>query len=53
MRKWTAVYLPMASQALDGTVSINRGAKGVIELELVSSAERWGSGPKAGSAFEQ
>ena len=46
MKKCTGVYLPMASQALDGTVSINLGAKGVIELELVSSGERWGRGPK-------
>ena len=28
------------------TVSINLGAKGVIELELVSSGEKWGRGPK-------
>ena len=38
--------MPMAGQALDGSVDINLGAKGVVELELVSSAERWGRGPK-------
>jgi acetylornithine deacetylase/succinyl-diaminopimelate desuccinylase-like protein len=27
-------------------VSINLGAKGIVELELVSSGERWGRGPK-------
>jgi hypothetical protein len=32
----------MPMQALDGTVTINLGAKGVVELELVSSGERWG-----------
>jgi acetylornithine deacetylase/succinyl-diaminopimelate desuccinylase-like protein len=36
----------MATQALDGSVSINLGAKGVVELELVSSGEHWGRGPK-------
>jgi acetylornithine deacetylase/succinyl-diaminopimelate desuccinylase-like protein len=36
----------MAGQALDGSVDINLGAKGVVELELVSSSERWGRGPK-------
>jgi len=36
----------MPMQALDGTVTINLGAKGVIELELVSSGERWHRGPK-------
>jgi acetylornithine deacetylase/succinyl-diaminopimelate desuccinylase-like protein len=47
LRKCAGVYMPMSMQALDGTVSINLGAKGVIELELVSSGERWGRGPKA------
>jgi len=46
LRKCTALHMPMASQALDGTVTINLGAKGVVELELVSSGERWGRGPK-------
>ena len=47
LRKCSGVYMPMSMQALDGTVSINLGAKGVVELELVSSGERWGRGPKA------
>jgi len=46
LRTCIGVFMPMASQALDGTVTINLGAKGVIELELVSSGERWGRGPK-------
>jgi len=45
-RKCAGVFMPMGMQALDGTVSINLGAKGVIELELVSSGEHWGRGPK-------
>ena len=46
LRKCTGVYIPTAGQALDGTVTVSLGAKGVIELELVSSGERWGRGPK-------
>ena len=46
LRKCNGVFMPMAVQALDGTVSINLGAKGVVELELVSSGERWGRGPR-------
>jgi acetylornithine deacetylase/succinyl-diaminopimelate desuccinylase-like protein len=45
-RKCNGVFMPMAVQALDGTVSINLGAKGVVELELISSGEKWGRGPK-------
>jgi acetylornithine deacetylase/succinyl-diaminopimelate desuccinylase-like protein len=39
------VFMPFAAQGLDGNVTINLGAKGVVELELVSSGERWGRGP--------
>jgi acetylornithine deacetylase/succinyl-diaminopimelate desuccinylase-like protein len=46
LRKCTGVIMPAASQSLDGIVTVSLGAKGVIELELVSSAERWGRGPK-------
>src|SRR5262249_18140729 len=35
-----------AGQGRDGRVGITLGAKGVIELELVSSGETWGRGPK-------
>ena len=40
------VFMPYASQDADGMVSVNLGAKGVVELELVASGERWGRGPK-------
>lgn len=46
LRKCSGVYMPSAVQALDGTVMTSLGAKGVIELELVSSGEHWGRGPK-------
>src|SRR5947199_7821849 len=38
--------MPAASQGLDGIVTINLGAKGVIELELTASGEKWGRGPR-------
>ena len=46
LRKCMCVYMPMPMQALDGTVTINLGAKGVVELELVASGERWRRGPR-------
>ena len=36
-----------ASQDLDGSITMQLGAKGVVELELVSSGEHWGRGPAA------
>jgi acetylornithine deacetylase/succinyl-diaminopimelate desuccinylase-like protein len=45
LRKCNGVFMPMAVQDPDGSVQINLGAKGVVELELVSSAEKWGRGP--------
>jgi acetylornithine deacetylase/succinyl-diaminopimelate desuccinylase-like protein len=45
LRKSIGVYMPFASQDLDATVTTFYGAKGVIELELVSSGAKWGRGP--------
>jgi acetylornithine deacetylase/succinyl-diaminopimelate desuccinylase-like protein len=47
LRKCIGVIIPFGSQDLDGAVQINFGAKGVVELELVSTGEKWGRGPKA------
>src|SRR6202007_2350611 len=40
------IFMPSAEQELDGKVTMTLGAKCVVELELVSSGERWGRGPK-------
>lgn len=40
------IFMPSAEQDLDGKVTMTLGAKGVVELELVSSGERWGRGPR-------
>jgi len=37
--------MPAASQDPDGGVTVSLGAKGVVELELVASGEKWGRGP--------
>jgi acetylornithine deacetylase/succinyl-diaminopimelate desuccinylase-like protein len=47
LKSCSGVFMPFASQGLDGEVSINLGAKGVIELELISTGERWGRGPRS------
>jgi hypothetical protein len=41
------IFLPDAAQDLDGSIIVELGAKGVVELELVSSGEKWGRGPAA------
>ena len=46
LRETVGVFMPSASQDSDGNVTISLGAKGVIELELVASGEKWGRGPK-------
>jgi acetylornithine deacetylase/succinyl-diaminopimelate desuccinylase-like protein len=45
LRKCAGVFIPSATQDLDGIVTVSLGAKGVVELELVSSGEKWGRGP--------
>jgi acetylornithine deacetylase/succinyl-diaminopimelate desuccinylase-like protein len=46
LRKTVGVFMPSAEQDPDGVVTVSLGAKGVVELELVSSGEKWGRGPK-------
>ena len=46
LRPCKGIFMPSAEQDLDGTVTMTLGAKGVVELELVSSGERWGRGPR-------
>src|SRR5438445_2963089 len=44
-RKTVGVFMPTADQDRDGVVEVALGAKGVAELELIASGERWGRGP--------
>lgn len=45
LSKSVGVFMPSAMQDLDGVITVTLGAKGIVELELVSSGERWGRGP--------
>jgi acetylornithine deacetylase/succinyl-diaminopimelate desuccinylase-like protein len=40
------IVMPSAAQNLDGTVNLSLGAKGIVEIELYASGERWGRGPR-------
>ena len=46
LAKCHEVFMPFASQSPQGAVEIALGAKGVIEVELVCSTEKWGRGSK-------
>jgi acetylornithine deacetylase/succinyl-diaminopimelate desuccinylase-like protein len=45
LKKCIGVFMPEAGQDRDGGVTVSLGAKGVVELELVSTGEKWGRGP--------
>jgi acetylornithine deacetylase/succinyl-diaminopimelate desuccinylase-like protein len=45
LKKSIGVFMPMGLQGSDGSVTVNLGAKGVIELELVADGNAWGRGP--------
>ena len=45
LAKSIGVFMPSASQGLDGGVTVSLGAKGVVELELIASGGKWGRGP--------
>jgi acetylornithine deacetylase/succinyl-diaminopimelate desuccinylase-like protein len=46
LKRCLGVFMPSAAQDPDGGVLVSLGAKGVVELELVASGEKWGRGPK-------
>ncbi len=45
LAKCIGVFLPHPTQGIDGAVTVNLGAKGVIELELTADSLTWGRGP--------
>ncbi len=45
LKKCAGVFMPEAGQDRDGGLQVSLGAKGVVELELISSGEKWGRGP--------
>jgi acetylornithine deacetylase/succinyl-diaminopimelate desuccinylase-like protein len=46
LKKAEGIFIPASWQDMNGSVAVNLGAKGLIELELVASGEKWGRGPK-------
>jgi acetylornithine deacetylase/succinyl-diaminopimelate desuccinylase-like protein len=44
MRRADGVFIPSAAQSANGSVTVDLGAKGIIECELVSTGKRWGRG---------
>jgi acetylornithine deacetylase/succinyl-diaminopimelate desuccinylase-like protein len=45
LRKCVGVIIPLGNQDPNGSVQVNLGAKGIIELELIASGAKWGRGP--------
>ncbi|NUS99622.1 MAG: M20/M25/M40 family metallo-hydrolase [Sphingomonas sp.] len=45
LARTVGVFIPGAGQESNGATSIDLGAKGVIEVQLISSGEKWGRGP--------
>lgn len=46
LKKCEGIFIPASWQGPTGAVNVNLGSKGIIELELVASGEKWGRGPK-------
>lgn len=46
LARTTGVFMPSATQGSDGVVIVTLGAKGIVELEMTSTGERWGRGPR-------
>ena len=46
LAKAVGIVIPSAGQSVDGQVTLLLGAKGAVELQLISSGEKWGKGPK-------
>src|SRR6187402_1972007 len=45
LKQCIGVFMPHGTQDRSGNVTVNLGAKGVIECELTASALTWGRGP--------
>jgi acetylornithine deacetylase/succinyl-diaminopimelate desuccinylase-like protein len=46
LQKCIGVFMPSSGQDADGGAVVSLGAKGVVEMELVASGEKWGRGPR-------
>ncbi len=46
LKSCVGVLLASADQKSDGSLEVELGAKGIVELELVASGDSWGRGPR-------
>lgn len=46
LKRASGIFIPACWQGANGEVQVNLGSKGMIELELIASGEKWGRGPK-------
>ena len=45
LKRSVGIIIPSTGQSVDGQVTLLLGAKGAVELQLISSGEKWGRGP--------
>jgi len=45
LEKAVGIIIPSSGQSVDGAATLLLGAKGAIELQLISSGAKWGKGP--------
>ena len=45
LEKAVGIIIPSSGQSLEGSTTLLLGAKGAVEVQLVSSGEKWGRGP--------
>ena len=45
LEKAVGVIIPSSGQSIEGSTTLLLGAKGAVEIQLVSSGEKWGRGP--------
>ena len=46
LKRCEGIFIPASWQGKNGEVQVNLGSKGIIEVELIASGEKWGRGPK-------
>src|SRR4029453_7003565 len=45
LEKAVGVIIPSSGQSIEGSTPLLLGAKGAVEIQLISSGEKWGRGP--------
>ena len=45
LEKAVGIIIPSSGQSIEGSTTLLLGAKGAVEVQLVSSGEKWGRGP--------